>query len=260
MRAITARFFFTALLAVTVFCAPAAARVNLLEPWHPGVDNTVPPTGTLTAQAAILRGEHLLEVPLSISYGVDTPLEAGARWGIRHVNDDTGISDLMIAVKYVVLTSPAHAATILFEGGAQLPTGDSSSGVGTGAVDFLLNWTLTKNLKAETSHDIDAYFGLGYTVTTENSDELKRGNMFLYRLGAGWNYDQHVRLYGELKGLNHVHAKYAGSRVDDSSFQELYLAPGADLRLIPSLPLSTAILFGLTPESHDVGLLISTVF
>lgn len=260
MRAITPRIFSAALLAVTVFCAPAAARVNLLEPWHPGVDNTIPPPRTLTAQAAILRGERLLEAPLSISYGVDIPLEAGARWGIRHVNDDTGISDLMIGFKYVLLTSPVHAATILFEGGAQLPTGDSSSGVGTGAVDFLLNWTLTKNLKTETGRDIDAYFGLGYTVTSENSDELKRGNMFLYRLGAGWEYDRQVRLYGEIKGFNHAHTTYAGSRVDNSGFQELYLAPGADLRLIPSLPLSAAILFGLTPESHDVGLLISTAF
>lgn len=260
MRAITARVLTAALLAVAVLGAPASARVNLMEPWHPGVDSTIVKPCSIIGQAALLRGERLLEAPLSLSYGVDRPLEAGARWGLRHVNDDTGISDLLIAFKYLALSAPAHAATILFEGGVQLPTGDSSTGVGTGAVDFLLHWTLTKNLKAETGRDIDAYFGLGYTVTSENSDGFMRGNIFWYHLGAGWEHNQYLRLYAEIKGFNHAHASLDGSRVEDSSFQELYLAPGADIRLIPALPLSAAILLGMTPESHDVGLLISTAF
>jgi hypothetical protein len=254
------RIILTAVAGLFCLAIVTEARVNLLDPWYPGQDCRLVQPGTFDTQVSLLRGERMLELPVSVSYAVDRPLEVGARWGVKHVDDVTGINDLILGLKYVVLTSEEHAANICGEAGVQLPTADSSNGIGTGAVALILHWTLQKQLKKETGYDISSFFGLGYTINSENSDKLQLGNVFWYHIGAAYDYDAALRFYGELKGFNHTPVKVAGTTVDDSDFQELYLAPGADILFKNNMVLTTAILIGLTPTSNDVGILLSTRF
>ncbi|MGA2090338.1 MAG: transporter [Endomicrobiales bacterium] len=253
----------TTLAAVaTLLCLSASieARINLLDPWFPGQDCWVAKPGTLDTQVSFLRGQNFYEIPVSVSYVVDNPLEVGARWGVKDLNNISGIDDLILAMKYLLLNSVEHKTNICGEAGVQLPTGDPTNGIGTGAVALILHWTMQKLLKEETGYDLSLLFGLGYTINSENSEKETLGNVFWYHVGCAYDFNDYLRFYGELKGFNHAPYEQSGTVVANSDYQELYLAPGADIRFKNDLVISSAILIGLTPQSNDLGVLISTKF
>jgi hypothetical protein len=244
-------FFFLALFFLS---APLEARINVLEPWYPGLDTSVGDVYSYQAGGSFLAAERTLEVPFYLSYVPDPRLEAGGRWGVKLFEGKAGINDLLMGLKYRFMQESDQAPAVIGEAAVSLPTGDSKNGLGTGSVDLLLHWALQKQIQ-----QVTGYFGLGMRLNSENGDNVRQGSVFFYHAGAGYDYRPGLRLYGELKGFNHAEMKVSGLAVGNSSYQELYLAPGADYTCCGYV-FSGALLIGLTPESNDLGLLVSTRF
>ena len=58
--------------------------------------------------------------------------------------------------------------------------------------------------------------------------------------------------------FNHSYTKFKGDKIEGSDFQELYLAPGIQLK--GPYKINAAILIGLTEDSNKLGMIISTDF
>jgi hypothetical protein len=239
---------------MAALAAPSSARINIFEPWQPGLDTRIGTLYSYQATAGLIRGERLLELPVSFSYTADQRMEVGGRWGIRSLAGETGISDLLLGLKYQFLQETADQPYIVGEAGVTLPTADEDAGLGTGTVGLQLDWELEKSIDPVTT-----YFGLGIQLNSENSSKDRPGNIFSYRIGASYPYRDPWRLYGEFKGFNHGVSRVNGIEAAES-YQELYLAPGVTYAYSKRTLLSGALLIGLTPESHKIGLLVNGTF
>jgi hypothetical protein len=230
------------------------ARVNLFQFWHPGMDTAVGPIASYDLRVAALAGENLAAVPVAFSYVPAPRLEAGAQWGLRSTDSRFGISDILLAAKYHFISESAENPAVIAEAGVSLPAADYENNLGSGSTDFLFQWALEKSFDPFTG-----YFGLGFTLNGKNGDQVQAGNCFVYRIGCRYPARTNLHLYGELKGVNHAALKVNNTAVASSDYQELYLAPGADFWFM-STPLSASFLFGLTPESHDIGVYLAASF
>ena len=227
------------------------ARINILEPWHPGQDSTIGLKDSCQMIAAARSGERFFEVPYQFSYAADRQFEVGGRWGILSVPGAVGINDLAIGAKYQFIDGKGDKPAVIGEAAVSLPTGDSTKGLGTGAVGAWFHWALEKKFS-----DKVAYFGLGLNINSKNSDKLKLGDVFYYHIGASMPYKANMRLHAELKGFNHGNAQLDSVSLNDE-YQELYLAPGINYFWKKKSVISGSLLIGLTPKSSDIGILIS---
>jgi len=245
---------FCALIAIAS-AGTAFARINLLEPWHPGLDSAVGLPASYTLRGAVVSGGYGLEVPAEFDYVTAQKIEVGGRWGLREHSGNVGLNDLMIGGKYVFFDETDQSPSVLGEAAFSLPTGRFSDGLGTGSMDFLLHWASAKKL----SEDYNGTFGLGIRLNSENSDKYSAGNVFFYHIGVSRRMEKDMTLYGELKGFNHGKSKLNTTEQDDD-YQELYLAPGIDYTLDSTWTLNGALLIGLTSRSDNLGLIVSTKF
>lgn len=244
------------LITLLLFIAAAAeARINVFEPWHPGQDTKIGNIYSFQYIGSVLFGEKLQEVPFQLSYVTSKDMEVGGRWGVKNLEGNFGISDLLLGLKYSFLEETINKPGVIGEAAVSLPTGDQNKGLGTGSVGLLLNWALEKKIEYLTG-----YFGLGMAMYSENSDKVQVGNIFSYRIGASYPYQKDLRLHFEFKGFNHGALKIGGQSIGDT-YQELYLAPGANYMVKNSdRIISGALLFGLTSQSSKLGFILSTNF
>jgi hypothetical protein len=236
------------------------ARVNVFEPWYPGLDMTVGAPYSSQLEGRFIAGERFWEIPAEFTYVTSRNVEVGGRWGLRSSSGNMGIGDLMLGGKYLFVDETADVPAVAGEFAISLPTGKFSDGIGTGSVDCLMQWLAKKKFRA-----VEGTFGLGMRFFSENSDKYTFGDTFFYQLGVSKqvnnsNIKELSALYCEIKGTNHGKAKFDGSTIGDSDYQELYLAPGADIVVQKSLKLNTSLLIGLTSKSSDIGILINTRF
>lgn len=246
----------TICIAATALLLPAmaSAAVNLLEPWKPGMDVSTLKPASYQMAAGLRTGEHFWELPFTFSYGLANHCESSARWGIISNSGNTGINDLQLGIKYLIADGRGDAASVLIEAGLSLPTADSDHGLGTGATALSAQWAAKFPID-----EVQGSVGLGVTLNAENSDHVQQGNVFFYRAGAEWPYRSDLTVVGELKGFNHGNVTIDG-REFNSSFQELYAAPGIITKIEGKYPLAAALLIGLTSHSNDVGLSITFSF
>ena len=233
----------------------AYARINVLELWHPGQDTTVLTLNKYTVHAGMKTGEHFIELPVFFSYGSTDRLEVGGRWGIISHDQTTGISDMLIGLKYQLLKGEKDHPSVIGETAVSLPTADYNNGLGTGSVDIMVHWALEQKVER-----IMASFGLGLLLPSKNPDDIRPGDVFFYHIGGSLPYQPFQKVHLELKGLNHADTEIAGTRQRQSGYQELYLAPGITYVWQKQTTVSCALLIGLTPESHGLGFLISGNF
>lgn len=239
----------------TVTSLPLSARINILEPWHPGLDLKVLSQNTYQLSGTFTAGEKFWEVPFQFAYGVGPRLETAGRWGLRTYDGNGGASDLLIGVKYLFTENSEGLPRIAGEFAFSLPTGDSKNNIGTGSVDMLVHWVAEKKIS-----DVLGYFGLGIRLNAKNKDDYQHGNIFYYHVGAGYDYDESYKFFGEFKGMSHAKDKSGGNDVLDSDFNEAYIAPGLEYLMTAERKLTCALLFGLTNKSHDLGILMSFNF
>lgn len=240
--------------ALVVFSALSYARINVLEPWHPGQDTKIGTLDSFQYNAAVMFGEKLQEVPFHLTYNTSRKMEVGGRWGIKNADGHFGISDLLLGMKYSFIEESINKPGVIGEAAVSLPTADHKNGLGYGSVGLLLNWAIEKRIEHLTGN-----FGIGLSMYGENSDKLQPGSIFSYHVGVSYPYSKLTRLHMEFKGFNHGAPKVAG--ISGSTYQEMYLAPGFDYVLEKRRAvLSGALLFGMTPESHDLGFILSAGF
>jgi hypothetical protein len=266
-------------LALTLFsllAAPALhARISVLQPWGLNFQdrrptlakqidqsvgtqwgiNGVSPSGAAT-------DADFLTVPYQVTYGVVDRLEIGASWGLQWVDrpnrsSQFGIPDIVIGTRYRFFEPDRASRTpgLDLEAGFSLPAASFDKGLGTGALGVMFGWGLILPLDPARVH-----FGLGYRLNTENSDNIKVGNVFSYNMGLTlpWNQiprvprsREELSLLAELKGLTHSKSKLSGATFG-SEADELYLAPGA-LWNSGRFQYLGNLLIGLTTDSSDIG-------
>lgn len=247
-------FCLIAVFCVALISCESFARINLFEPWHPGQDSVVGEPYSYNGIVSFISGEKLLEIPFCFTYVSRTKFELGGRWGFKYADGNGGINDLLIGTKYQFVEESTKNPAVFAEGAVSLPTGDSSKGIGSGAVSLLLNWGIEKKIE-----NVTGYFGLGDKLNSENADGLQEGNVFSFHIGISSPYKKEFFFFGEIKGFNHWPSKLKGAEIT-KTYQELYFAPAVSYTYKPNKTLYGALLVGLTSESHDVGLFISTNF
>jgi len=255
------KFLFTASL--LMLSVPGHARLNILEPWSPGVDVRTPEK--LWTHGANVRlgasDPDVFEAAYFLNHRAGSNWEVGGTLGYLSVdpegpiNRHSGVNDLAFAAKYEFPGAAGpYAMRAAGEAGISLPTGDSDHALGAGGVGFLLGWGLETAVQAVTG-----YIHLGSRFYTEGND-TKLGNVFTYTVGAKYKLQTDFWMTMDLRGFNHGKDKFNGVRASES-VQELYLVPGTLYRAV-NLPIDiqASLLLGLTNESMDVGLLAGFKF
>lgn len=243
------------LLTLAALASLCEARINVLEPWHPGLDLSAGALHSSALSPRFLWGERFLEIPVEYNYVTSQNIEVGGRLGVMSRAGKVGINDLMLGGKYLFFKETGQSPAVTGEAAVSLPTGNFSDGLGTGSVDLLIHWLAGKKFA-----NLDGTFGLGMRFNSENSDKFSAGNVFFYHLGASQAYNPDLRIYCELKGATHGKGKYNTAEIDGSNYNELYFAPGADYKLDNKTTLNASLLIGMTSKSQDLGLLVSTKF
>lgn len=258
MKKLLASLFFLA------FASPSFARVNLLEPWSPGLDLDVPRETWGhggNARFGSANGQDLLELSYFLSHAPRSDWEVAGTLGYVSLDrpaplkSDTGLSDLAVAAKHKFspVSSPG-SLEMAAEAGLSLPTGDPDHGVGAGGVGLLLGWGAKTPVQ-----DVTGYAHFGVRMYTGGGD-TQFGNVFSFTLGAEYPWKPGVTLTADLRGFNRGKDKINGVRTAES-VQELYLAPGIIRRSAKTgVDLLGTLLVGLSNESYDFGLMAGFKF
>ncbi len=256
---------FLALFAVlAISFSPLHARINLLEPWAPGVDFSIP-VKEWTHGADLRWGSaksDLFQADYFLSRSLDQDWEVGGTLGyvstsggLNNGNGHSGFNDLTVAAQYKFPTAMSPGdMQLIGEGGISLPTGNPDNGIGAGGVGALLGWGMQVPVQAVTG-----YAHLGLKFFTEGGD-TKFGTVFSYILGAQYELEPELSLTLDLRGFNHGKDKINGVRFHETR-QEVYLAPGA-LWHPAKMPLQFlgSFLIGLSDDAYDVGLMVGAKY
>jgi hypothetical protein len=260
------QFIPLAAVLAAVLVAPSAvqARLNMLEPWTPGVDAEIPR----------YRWNHGLTLRLGsgdadlfeMAYHLSTPLnrrwEAGGSWGYASFDprgpgkSDAGVTDLALGAKYAlpesVLRRPVHGAV---EMGLTLPTGDPKSGLGAGGPGVFGGLDLSVPFR----HAVTGYLHTGLRLYTEGRD-TRWGNALQATIGAQYAVDREWVVSGDLRVISRGRDKINGVKAPDGA-SEVYLVPGGEWRPRDlSLRVQSALLLGLSSDAYDLGLMAGIRF
>src|SRR5688572_18229585 len=189
---------------------PLHARINMLEPWSPGLDLDIPKfTWNHGVNGRIGQNGYGSSTDFyEAGYFITTPLspdwEAGAALAYISVNrpsgfkDDSGFEDLAFGAKHrfseTLVRKPLEA---IAEAGFTLPTGDEDNGIGAGG--FSLFGGLGAQIPGQT---LTGYAHLGLRLYTEGGD-TRFGNVFSYMLGAKYVLDPEWTVTADIRGFNH---------------------------------------------------------
>lgn len=229
------------------------ARVNFIEQWKSGIDTNILKKNeyNLAINMAVATDERYkdtFDLPVSFTYSPLDNFEFGTSLGIASYGKETGISDLKVGMKYrFIKEEPGNEQpSIAGEFGFLLPTADYRKNLGTGGTGINLNWLIQKTVK-----DIKGHLMIGYEIHTENPAGEKPGNEFQWILGGEYLLKKGINVYGELKGINHGLTAVNGQTISDSTFQELYLAPGIKYSNSDLFDFYFSPLIGMTDDSYN---------
>lgn len=245
------------------------ARISVLSPWSLQ-DRQATEAKTFDQAAGFQFGLNgvspaggdsdakFMAFPYRLTYGLIDKVELGTRLGLqwldrRNRSSQFGISDISMAARYRFFDPNRAERTpgLDVEAGLSFPTGSFDKGLGTGGLGMLFGWGLVLPLDP-----VRAHFGMGFRYDTENSDDVRVGQVFSYNGGVTYfipQYKDQLAVTGELKGFNHARNRVNGNKVGPAP-DELYLCPGAIWNFDQRFQFSGAILIGLTTESSDLGL------
>ncbi len=250
-------------------------KISLLDPWTFN-DRAITKLNTLDQSAGFQFGfdgvspsgadseTKFTRYPYLLHYGVMENLEIGAEWGLVHIkrqnySPQMGINDLQTGIRYRFFDADRakRVAGLDAEFGFSFPTASYEKGLGTGGLGILFGWGLILPLDPATAH-----VGLGFKLNTENSDNVRVGNVFSYNAGFSYPYfimHKKTQLQMELKGFNHARNKLSGENIG-SNADELYIAPGLSWNINKTFNLQGSFLIGLTGASSDIGLNLDVRF
>jgi len=251
------------ILIVLCFALPLQARINMIEPWSPGVDFTLPEkqwNHGVNVRLGVDEGD-IFDLSYLLSHPLPHRWEIGGIWGLRRIDspidkdDNLGLNDLTVGGKHVFNTSALpKGLKFIGEAGLSLPTGDSDDGLGAGGVGIFLGWGMELPIQV-----VHGYSQLGVQIFTEGNDTDK-GTIFNYVFGARYEIDSELSLTSDLRGFNHGKDKINGVRLK-GSVQELFLTVGVMWNQTKNpVDFLGNILLGLTNESNDIGIMFGAKF
>ncbi len=258
------RYYIT--LFILIYLAlPVQARINMLEPWTPGMDFDIPKYSwnhnVNMRMGSDQKGIDLFELGYNVTTTVSPDWELGVALGWQSLNrpspfkNDSGFNDLTFAGKYLFPEkSVLNIDTLTAEVGFSLPTGDPEGGLGAGGLGVFGGMGTQFPLGSFTG-----YSQMGLRFFTEGSN-TKWGNIFSFILGAQYEIDAEWQAMLDFRLFDHGRDKIDGVKMP-YTIQEMYLAPGAiwnpkDL----SFDVYAGFLLGLTDESYDYGFMMGAKF
>ncbi len=241
----------------------AFARINMLEPYSPGLDFRIPKdTWNHDAHLAMLFGNHSTD-QYQLGYLLTTPVspdwEVGGGLNLLSIHapgqTESGLGDLALGGKYKVPRGVLPPAIeIIGEGGLTLPTGDPDKGLGAGGLGIFGGG----GLQGALADNVTAYSHLGLRLYTRGR-QTKLGDVFEYSFGVKDRIDAEWIATVDVRGFDHGKDDHKG--VKSKSYQEVYLAPGAIYRPNRTpVEFLGSLLLGLTGDSYDFGLQFSAKF
>lgn len=252
-----------AVFSAALCAAPAAARINMLEPWSPGLDTRIPKDSwnhDVHLRAGF--GRHSQDF-FELGYLLSTPLspewEVGGGLNFLSVDgpggSESGFGDILVGAKYRLPSGiVSKSLDIIGEGGITLPTGDGKKGLGAGGLGLFTGGSL----QGAMADNVTGFAHLGFRYYMEG-DDVNLGEVLEYAFGVKYLVNTEIIGVGEIKGFNHGGDEYMGFKGE--SYNEIYLAPGAVFRPKGShFDVLGAILLGLTDDSFDFGLQASIKF
>lgn len=252
------------LLALFILCAaPAAARINMMEPWAPAPDFRIPKetwNHDTFLRAGFGRNDvDFFELGYLLAVPVSPDLEVGG--GLSYLSVDgpggseSGFGDIPLGAKYKVPKENLPAGLeIIGEGGITLPTGDPDKFLGAGGFGLFAGGSIQGAL----AENVTPYAHLGFRFFMKGQD-TDLGEVIEYAFGLKTLLNSEWIGTADVRGFSHGKDEYRG--VEFSSYDEIYLAPGAIFRPkgVPAEFLGT-LLLGLTDDSFDFGLQLGAKF
>lgn len=251
------------LLALLGLPGIAGARVNLLEPWAPGVNLDLPKKADQSVSLRLgngSQGTDFSELAYALTLPVGVAWEVGGTWSLAALDsngmrDDSGVTDLTLGAKYrfsnATIPAPSKATA---EFSLSLPTGDPDKGLGAGGLGLGAAGAFSTPVA-----NVNAHLQGGLRVYTEGSG-TRWGRVVHFTAGATRRLNAEWTVGGDLRILNHGRDKINDVRLPDAR-HEIYLAPGA--RWTPAhtpVSLEGALLLGLSRDAYDLGLSLGVRF
>ena len=210
-----------------------------------------------------------LDIPISLYWGLLDSLEFGFKVSAATLNyktsNERGLTDILIGVKYNFLSpvkkkiyenspnvNPDSLPNISSEFCLSLPIGDYKKGFGTGAVSFVFNWLLEKDIVLRSESVFNAFFNLGYRINTENGDNYLFGNELFFNLGSYFDLQEKMILSFGIKSINHSANKLSGQKILGSEYTESYLFTGLSYDLGIYQQFFTSISFGIDERANNL--------
>ena len=244
---------------------PVAARVNMLEPWSPGLDFATPQTTWnhdvhMRTGFGGRRSTDLFELGYILTTPVSPDWEVGGGLNFLNLHNSSafsgsGLSDLSLGAKYKLPRGYIPPALeVCGEAGLTLPTGNPDKGLGAGGAGIFAGG----DFQGAMSDNVTGYAHLGFRAFTRGQD-TQLGGIVEYTFGVKYLVDSEWLASTDVRGFDHGPDRRKGVRSD--SYEEIYLAPGAVYRphQLPAEFLGS-ILIGLTGPSYDLGLQLSAKF
>lgn len=210
-----------------------------------------------------------LDIPVSLYWGLVDSLEFGIKVSAGTINDnistEKGLSDILLGVKYNFFspekkkfgntkpnTNFDSLPTISSEFCLSLPVGDYKKGFGTGAVGFVFDWLLEKEIILRSERVFNTFLNLGYRINTENSDNYIFGNELFFSLGSYFHFQEKMVLSFGIKSINHSPDKFNGQKISNSNYVESYLFTGLSYDLGVYQQFFTSISFGIDEKANNL--------
>jgi hypothetical protein len=246
-----------------LIAGPAVARINMIEPYSPGLDFRIPKeTWNHDAHAYMLFGRHSVDL-YGLGYILTTPVspdwEVGGGLDLMSVHapstSESGLGDIRLGAKYKAPRGVLPPAFELFgEGGLTLPTGDPDKGLGAGGLGLFTG----AGIQGALADNVTAYSHLGARVYTKGRD-TRLGNVIEYSFGIKDRIDTEWIAAVDVRGFSHGKDEHKGFKF--KSYDEVYLAPGVIYRpKTTPAEFDGTLLLGLTDDSFDFGLQFAAKF
>lgn len=257
------RFAVAAVVAVLA-AAPAAARINMLEPWSPGLDTRIPKdVWNHDAHIRMGFGQHnrdLFELGYILTTTLSPDWEVGGGLNFLSVDgpmggSESGFGDIPVGAKYRLPSGYLpQSMDAIGEAGITLPTGDADKGLGAGGLGLFFGGSLQGAL----AEDVTGFAHLGFRYYSKGQD-TDLGEVIEYTFGGKYRITGEWIATADVRGFNHSGDEYRG--VKGEGYNEIYLSPGAVYRPGRShVEYLGNVLLGLTDDSYDFGMQFSAKF
>lgn len=185
---------------------------------------------------------------LSIKSRVPSPVQL--RLGLNE-SDTNDVGDVSLWMKMKLRNESAHAPSLGFRFGVQLPNSDQALGIGTNTTNFYGMVTAGKKFHKDR---VNLFGNVGLGILQAPLDKFTQNDVLLYGLAGIFTVSDKLNLVGEVNGF-HSTRKNAPLGTEDFSTARL----GAQIKAL-GLRWNAAGVFGLSDRAPKTGLSLGITY